>query len=140
MSLLVFDDSATVGRLIVRIAGLSGITATAVTDSESFAERLWTDRPSIVVLDLELGATSRVEQLRLAAEQHCTSAIVLMSGHDARVLAAAGALGRSLGLNIDSTLKKPLRVAELEQILERLQFAALPHTGADSGWQTRIAA
>ena len=140
MSLLVFDDSAAVGRLVVRIAGLSGMAATAVTDAESFAERLRTDRPSIVVLDLDLGATSGVEQLRVAADQHCASAIVLMSGHDARVLAAAGALGRSLGLKIDSTLQKPLRVAELEQILERLRFAALAHTDPDSGWATRIAA
>jgi EAL domain-containing protein (putative c-di-GMP-specific phosphodiesterase class I) len=126
MQVLVFDDSPAIGRLVARIATFLGIEATAVTDAETFSRHLQVDRPQIVVLDLELGATDGIEQLRLLADRKCTAPIVLMSGYDARVLATAAELGVSLGLKIDSTLEKPLRVADVERILERLQSARQP--------------
>ena len=69
------------------------------------------------LLDLQLGETDGVEQLRLLAEQQYGGALVLMSGFDARVLATARALGQSLGLKVEAVLQKPLRVAELEAVL-----------------------
>lgn len=121
MRVLVLDDDAATGRLVVRIATMLGMEAMAVTDAETFAARLQSDPPRVVVLDLQLGDTDGVEQLRRLAAQQYAGALILMSGFDARVLAAACAVGRSLGLNIESVLEKPLRVAELEQVLERLQ-------------------
>jgi EAL domain-containing protein (putative c-di-GMP-specific phosphodiesterase class I) len=49
-----------------------------------------------------------------------------MSGFDARVLATTGAVARALGLNIEAMLEKPLRVVELERVLERLRDADKP--------------
>jgi EAL domain-containing protein (putative c-di-GMP-specific phosphodiesterase class I)/AmiR/NasT family two-component response regulator len=120
---LVFDDDAAVGRLAVRVADMSGMTATAVTDAASFAQRLRTQPPQVVLLDLQLGETDGVEQLRLLAERQYGGVLVLMSGFDARVLATARALGQSLGLNVEAVLQKPLRVTELEAVLRRLEFA-----------------
>ncbi len=124
MRMLVFDDDAAIGRLVVRIAGMAGIEATAVSDSGAFAQHLRTDPPQIVVLDLQLGDTDGVEQMRVLADRHYGGALVLMSGYDVRVLATARAVGQSLGLNIENVLEKPLRVAELEQVLERLTSAS----------------
>ncbi len=80
------------------------------------------------MLDLQLGDSDGVEQLRRLAAQGYTGAVVLMSGFDARVLASAYAVGKSLGLNIEGVLEKPLRVAELEQVLERLRSEGHPMT------------
>ena len=120
---LVFDDDAAVGRLAVRVATMSGMAATAVTDAVSFAQRLRIQPPQVVLLDLQLGETDGVEQLRLLAERQYGGVLVLMSGFDARVLATARALGQSLGLKVEAVLQKPLRVAELEEVLRRLESA-----------------
>ncbi len=120
---LVFDDDAAVGRLAVRVATMSGMDAMAVTDATAFAQRLRTQPPQVVLLDLQLGETDGVEQLRLLAERQYGGVLVLMSGFDARVLATARALGQSLGLKVEAVLQKPLRVAELEAVLRRLQAA-----------------
>jgi EAL domain-containing protein (putative c-di-GMP-specific phosphodiesterase class I)/ActR/RegA family two-component response regulator len=121
MRVLAFDDDAAVGRLVVRVATLAGMEATAVTEADAFGQSLRTDPPQLVVLDLQLGDTDGVEQLRLLAKQHYSGAVVLMSGFDARVLGTARALGQSLGLKVVGALEKPVRIAELEQMLELVQ-------------------
>jgi EAL domain-containing protein (putative c-di-GMP-specific phosphodiesterase class I) len=126
MRVLVFDDDAAIGRLVVRIATTLGMEAIAVTDADAFEQHLRSDPPHLVVLDLQLGGTDGVEQLRRLAARHYTGALVLMSGFDARVLATARAVGQSLGLKVESVLEKPLRVADVEQVLERLRSAAQP--------------
>jgi EAL domain-containing protein (putative c-di-GMP-specific phosphodiesterase class I) len=123
MRVLAFDDDPAVGRLVVRVATMSGMEAMAVTDAEAFGQGLRSDPPHLVVLDLQLGETDGVEQLRLLADRHYAGAVVLMSGFDARVLGTARALGESLGLKIVGALEKPLRIAELEQMLEFVQSA-----------------
>jgi EAL domain-containing protein (putative c-di-GMP-specific phosphodiesterase class I)/DNA-binding CsgD family transcriptional regulator len=121
--LLVFDDDAAIGRLAVRVAAMSDMDATAVTDAAAFAQRLRSHPPQIVLLDLQLGETDGVEQLRRLAEWQYRGALVLMSGFDARVLSTARALGESLGLKVEAVLEKPLRVAQLEAVLRRLHSA-----------------
>jgi EAL domain-containing protein (putative c-di-GMP-specific phosphodiesterase class I) len=125
---LVFDDDAAVGRLAVKVATMSGMDAAAVADAAAFAQRLRILPPQIVLLDLQLGETDGVEQLRLLAERQYSGALVLMSGFDVRVLATARALGQSLGLNVEAVLQKPLRVAELEAVLRRLDAAGQTHS------------
>ena len=116
MRVLAFDDDPAVGRLVVRVATMSGMQAIAVTDAEAFDETLRTNPPHLVLLDLQLGDTDGVEQLRRLADRHYTGALALMSGFDARVLGTARALGQSLGLTVEAVLEKPLRVVDLEQL------------------------
>jgi EAL domain-containing protein (putative c-di-GMP-specific phosphodiesterase class I)/FixJ family two-component response regulator len=126
---LVFDDDDAIGRLVVRVAALSGIEATAVTNAEAFATQLRDGPPQVIILDLQLEGTDGVEQMRLLADRHYAGALVLMSGYDKRVLASARAVGRSLGLKIERVVEKPLRVAELEQMFALLQSAEESLTG-----------
>jgi CheY-like chemotaxis protein len=81
--------------------------------------------PHIVVLDLQLGGTDGVEQLRHLAECQYAGALILISGFDARVLATTCALAQGMGLNVATTLSKPIRVEDLEQALERVRSVAL---------------
>lgn len=124
MQILVFDDHAAIGRLVARVAQVVGIAATAVTDAETFRQSLQGEPPHIIVLDLQLGDTDGVEQLHYLAERQYTGSLILMSGFDARVLATTCSLAQSMGLNVATTLAKPIRVEELEQALRRLQSAA----------------
>ncbi len=124
MDLLVFDDEDAVGRTIVRAARLAGLDAVAVTDADSFAARLVDGLPHAVVLDLQLGATDGIEQLRRLAASKFGGVLVLMSGFDARVLATARGLADGLGLNVQGVMEKPLRLEQLEAMLRRLPRAA----------------
>jgi EAL domain-containing protein (putative c-di-GMP-specific phosphodiesterase class I)/DNA-binding NarL/FixJ family response regulator len=128
MRVLIFDDEDAIGRLIVKTATMAGFDATSVTDAASFAARLRTDSPNVVLLDLQLGETDGVAQLRMLADRKFPGSIVLMSGFDARVLATARGIGHSLGLKVVGVLEKPLRLAQLEQVLDRLMQATTPLT------------
>jgi EAL domain-containing protein (putative c-di-GMP-specific phosphodiesterase class I)/DNA-binding CsgD family transcriptional regulator len=129
--MLVFDDDAAVGRLVTRVATLAGLEAAAVTEPGAFRQSLADAPPQVILLDLQLGVTDGVEQLRYLAEQHYGGAIVVMSGFDARVLAATATVAKNLELNIAATLAKPIRVAELEEVIERLKSVRQPISGDD---------
>jgi EAL domain-containing protein (putative c-di-GMP-specific phosphodiesterase class I)/ActR/RegA family two-component response regulator len=119
--LLVFDDDAAIGRLVVRVAVLSEFTAKSVTDVAEFERSLNEEPPNIVVLDLQLGGTDGVEQLRYLASRQFAGSIIMLSGFDGRVLEATAAVGRNLGLTIAATLTKPITVEDLEAVLEGLR-------------------
>src|SRR5258708_4211504 len=131
LRLLVFDDDPAVGRLVVRVATMAGLHATAVTEPDAFRQSLIDAPPHGIVLDLPLGATDRVEQMRFLAEQHYGGSLIVMSGFDARVLAATATVAQNLELTIAATLAKPIRVTELEEILERLRGMRQPLSGDD---------
>src|SRR5580658_105827 len=129
--LLVFDDDAATGRLVVRLASLCGLAAKAVTDTTAFEQSLMEGLPQIIALDLQLGGTDAVEQLRYLASQRFSGAVIIMSGFDGRVLEATASVGRNLGLNMAAALTKPIDVAALEVVLERLRAIPRP-ISADS--------
>jgi EAL domain-containing protein (putative c-di-GMP-specific phosphodiesterase class I)/CheY-like chemotaxis protein len=122
MRLLILDDEA-VGRLIAHVATLSGLEAVAVADAPAFAQQLRADPPQIIMLDLQLGDTDGVEQMRFLAQQHYAGMLVLISGYDSRVLSTAHTLAQTLGLKIVSVLEKPLEVTVLEQMFDRFLSA-----------------
>lgn len=123
MRLLVYDDDAAIGRMIVRVATSSGLDAAAVTEAAAFANIIRTNPPQIIALDLQLGETDGIEQLRVLANQHYSGALILMSGFDVRVLATARELAAGLGLNVECVLEKPIELGALEQTFERLLSA-----------------
>jgi len=123
MRVLVFDDDDAIGRLVARVATMSGMDATAVTNAGAFSQSLIDDPPQVVVLDLQLGGTDGVEQMRHLAELQYAGTLVLMSGYDSRVLGTARSVGKSLGLKVECVLEKPLRVSELEEVFGHLRAA-----------------
>ena len=115
MRMVVFDDEAAIGRLVVRVGALVGLEAAAVSDAEAFRLSLLDAPPQSVVLDLQLGSTDGVEQMRFLAESQFTGSLIVMSGFDPRVLEATASVARSLGLNVAAALTKPIRLKELEK-------------------------
>jgi EAL domain-containing protein (putative c-di-GMP-specific phosphodiesterase class I)/ActR/RegA family two-component response regulator len=120
LRILVFDDEAAVGRIVTRIATMSGLTASAVTDVAAFEAHVHHDAPDVIILDLQLEDTDGVTQLRWLADHKYTGALILVSGFDERVLNTARTVGLSLGLNLTDVLAKPLRLGDLEALFARL--------------------
>ena len=70
-----------------------------------------------ILLDLQLGESDGIEELRYLSDVGYLGAIVLMSGFDARVLASAHEIGNSLGLHIAGSLQKPVRETDIGEVL-----------------------
>ncbi|MBI3419104.1 MAG: response regulator, partial [Proteobacteria bacterium] len=113
LHLLVLDDDRGMTALLSMVARDRGWTAeTTVTESE-FQEHYRARRPDVIMLDLQLGKSDGIEQLRFLGREKYPGNVVLISGFDARVLASAQEIGQGLGLAIVATVSKPIRVAPL---------------------------
>jgi len=138
-SLLVLDDDEFVGAYIQRAAATVGLSARATTTVRAFTDQLALSPPTDIILDLQLGADDGVEVLRQLAGRGCTAGIILLSGFDDKVLAAARSLGVELGLNIRHTLTKPVRLPALQAALKLEEGAAKPVPVAPSDLERGIA-
>lgn len=130
MFLIVLDDESRIAAIIAAVARERGWTVgVAVSDTE-FQKLYAAIVPDAIMLDLRLGSSDGIEQLRFLQAAHYRGAVVLMSGFDARVLASAQHVGRSLGLRITTTLEKPARVTRIRDVLKelesQLESAAVP--------------
>ena len=121
MRLLVLDDDEATGRLVSRIATAAGFVAAATTTADEFDAAYRAAMPDVVVLDLQLGDTDGVEQLRALAHRKFAGSLILVSGFDGRVLATTRALAGDLGLSVAAALGKPIDVPELRQVLKVIQ-------------------
>lgn len=75
------------------------------------------DRPQIVILDLMLPKMDGVQVLRRLAHASFKYPIILLSGYDMGALKVARDQASSDGLNVISTLTKPVDVEVLEMLL-----------------------
>ncbi len=120
MYALILDDDPSIGRVMCRVAQAAGLSALSVTDAAAFQTRCRLAPPDAILLDLQIGDDDGIAQLRFLAAQHYSRPVILVSGFDRRVLAAAERLGRDLGLDIIASLVKPFRAEELTALFERL--------------------
>ena len=119
--LLLVDDEPTLGDYLARAASECGFDAEVTGDDREFRDSFIRERPEIVALDLGMPGMDGVELLRFLADQQYLSPVLIVSGHDRRVLESAFRLGEALGLTMAGPLQKPVRLDELEIILGRLR-------------------
>jgi EAL domain-containing protein (putative c-di-GMP-specific phosphodiesterase class I) len=112
--LLIVDEESGVTDLVGSVARKSGYAVASALSGAGFVRLLESFQPSLILMELHLPDTDGVELLRSLAARGCTASIVLISGVDERVLAAAHELGVSHGLTMCGTLAKPVPVAELQ--------------------------
>lgn len=120
MYVLILDDDPSIGRVLCRVAQNAGLSALAVTDPLAFQTCFHRDRPDAVLLDLQIGNNDGIGQLHFLASQQYANAVILISGFDRRVVAAAERLGRGLGLQILTAVAKPFRGDDVRTLFERL--------------------
>lgn len=122
-TLLVIDDEPDICELIADIAETQGFAVSTISDPLQVENYLQSNRPQGIMMDLMMPGIDGVELLRDLGETIKDCAIMLMSGHDARVLNSAKRLGAAHGLNILDTVEKPIDVAALRQKLDILKTA-----------------
>ncbi len=121
MHLVVLDDDEPIAQFMATVAGGRGWNARAVTHEAEFQSLVRAAPPDAIILDLQLGASDGIEQLRFLHSIGFTGAIVLMSGFDARVLASAEQVGNSLGLSIVAVIEKPARATRVHDVLAAIE-------------------
>ena len=134
MRLVVLDDNETIAQFMAAVASGRGWDARAVTREDEFQALIRASPPAAIILDLQLATSDGIEQLRFLHNIGYPGAIVLISGFDARVLAAAQQIGHTLGLSIVTVLEKPARAAQVHDALATIEqspaVATSPATGA----------
>lgn len=118
--LIVLDDEEDICELVSRTASGCGYDVFATTNPRQFLDHIRTHPPAVVVLDLKIPGMDGVEVLRRLPELGTTADILLISGVGDRVLDTAFRIGRERGLRMVGVLSKPVRVAELREMLTKI--------------------
>ena len=117
-TLVVIDDEPDLCEFVAEVAKLEGFDPIAISDAPSIAAIVGAD-PEVIVLDLNMPDMDGVEILRRCAERGCRARFILMSGFDRKVLDAACQLAVAHRLTVAGILEKPVRGADLQELLRK---------------------
>ena len=121
--ILAVDDDPRVLRLVKRVLGEAGYEATLTTDPLEVVGIVEVEEPDLILLDLNLGATSGLELLKRIREFSGVPAIFLTASDRTEDTVAA------LKLGADDYITKPFSPSELLARIEAtLRRRALPDT------------
>ena len=107
---LVLDDEAQIGTMVCKVLSLIGIAAQHFTDPIAFLIEIKAVAPQLVILDLALGQSDAVDVIRKLDVLKFPGMVLLISGRDEATLAEIERIGRSHGLWMAPSLRKPFRV------------------------------
>jgi CheY-like chemotaxis protein len=114
---LVVDDDPGFGEFVRKVALGCGYVVEVAGEAAAFQQKYAQFGPDLIMLDLQMPGTDGVELLRALADLDCKAPILLMSGFDAKIIDTARRLGEARGLRMHRVLTKPIRAADLRQIL-----------------------
>ena len=119
--LLLIDDEPALAEFMANAATGCGFEPVVTSDDAEFRSEFVAHAPDMVALDLGMPGMDGVQLLRFLAEQDYHSPVLIVSGFDRRVLESAFRLGEALGLNMAGPLEKPVRLEQLEVMLNQLK-------------------
>jgi DNA-binding response OmpR family regulator len=119
--LLLIDDEPSLAEFLANAARETGFEPVVTSEDWQFRDEFLRDRPNMVALDLGMPGMDGIELLRFLAEQDFRSPVLIVSGFDRRVLESAFRLGEALGLTMAGPLEKPVRLEQLETLLNELK-------------------
>lgn len=118
--LLMIDDEPAICEFVGTVAEGLGFEVQATGDADKFRVLVRDFEPTALILDLNMPGADGIELLRFLAEEQCQAHILVISGEDSRVLAAAQRLGTTQGLQMSGTLQKPVLLPVLRGALEKV--------------------
>lgn len=121
MHLIVLDDDQAMVNFMATVARERGWFVQTATAEAEFQAMVRASPPDAIMLDLQLGVSDGIEQLRFLHQRSYAGPIVLISGFDARVLTSAQQVGDSLGLLIAAVVEKPARAARIRDVLNVIE-------------------
>src|SRR6476661_5453976 len=119
--LLLIDDEPVLADFLANAARETGFEPIITSQDQQFRDEFRSQRPDMVALDLGMPGMDGVELLRFLAEQDYRSPVLIVSGFDRRVLESAFRLGEALGLTMAGPVEKPVRLEDLEAVLNQLR-------------------
>jgi DNA-binding response OmpR family regulator len=120
-SLLLIDDEPALADFLANAARECGFQPVVTSNDTEFRQTFQSSPPDMVALDLGMPGMDGVELLRFLAEENYRSPVLIVSGFDRRVLESAFRLGEALGLNMAGPVEKPVRLEDLEVVLNQLR-------------------
>jgi DNA-binding response OmpR family regulator len=115
--LLVLDDDATVGQILVIGAAGAGFEARLCLQADEFFAMLATWDPTHVALDLSLPDITPPQLMRRLCASGCRARVLIVSGAGRAELDEALNDARALGLDAPGALPKPFSMAVLRSLL-----------------------
>ena len=119
--LLLIDDEPALAEFLANVARDCGFEAILTSDDGAFRDEFARNQPDMVALDLGMPGMDGVELLRFLAAEDYRAPVLIISGFDQRVLDSAFRLGEALGLTMAGPLAKPVRLEEIEALLNGLK-------------------
>lgn len=119
--LLLIDDEPALAEFLANAALETGFEPVITSEDWQFRDEFLANRPNMVALDLGMPGMDGIELLRFLADQDFRSPVLIVSGFDRRVLESAFRLGEALGLAMAGPLEKPVRLEQLENLLNELK-------------------
>ena len=120
--LLLIDDEPALAEFVANAARECGFEPVVTSNDSLFRDAFRASRPDAVAMDLGMPVDG-VELLRFLADEDFEGPVLIISGFDRRVLESAFRLGEAQGLQMAGPIEKPVRLEELEDLLNRLKPA-----------------
>lgn len=118
--LLLIDDEPALAEFVANAARECGFEPVVTSSDSLFRDAFRASRPDAVAMDLGMPVDG-VELLRFLADEDFEGPVLIISGFDRRVLESAFRLGEAQGLQMAGPIEKPVRLEELEELLNRLK-------------------
>ncbi len=130
-TLFVIDDDVEVATLISVIGQRAGFKVATICDPSKVLSVLHDHVPNAIVLDLQMPGLDGIQVLRELADRQSRAVILLVSGMEERIRAAAETFGSERGLRVLGSVQKPFDPEALLEQLQSMYFATTPLTPAD---------
>jgi FixJ family two-component response regulator len=124
--LLVLDDDATVGQILVMGAQSVGFEARFCDGADEFFAAVADWLPTHLAIDLAMPLVGGTEVMRRLAASGCRARVIISSGAGPGELDAALREARALGLDAAGVLPKPFSLAGLRALIADAPGAEAP--------------
>ncbi len=128
--LLVIDDATLHRMILCKLAEKSGFSVTGAASFDEAAERLRKSDFDCITLDLSLGERAGVEVLRVLSELGSRVPVIIISGSETAVLDETMKIGKSMGLEIQSSISKPVDLSVFRDELMKIGMQKLARAPA----------
>jgi len=116
--LLIIDDEKSFADFLSKVGKSVGFECITTEKIDEFRQSLKDFNPSLVIVDLNMPDMDGVEVLREIRTTEFAGKILIASGLDSKTLETSERLGKEFGLDMAGTIAKPIRAAELRDVLE----------------------
>lgn len=123
---LILDDDVDVANLMADVVRRAGYDVKVTLEPTAFFDCVNSWRPNCLILDLIMPTQDGVEVIRRLAGMNSNVRIIVVSGADKRVIAAAARAATEQGLTVAATLAKPFSIHRLTELVQHAFYLGSP--------------